>query len=149
MARESLGGGIAASHDSLFKPTPTMWNSFKDLYLDQLDSYKAGKPAKPRPGGEMCEKCSKFHLNTLKDIDKDQDIKLGQGLETCFLEFINAELVRREISLICKRADGYVADEPDHMHMPDFKLINKNGDAQFYFEFKAIFRPFITICRHR
>lgn len=143
-AQKRFPSGVAASHKDLFKPDRTMWCTFKKLYLDQIDSYKNGNPVKRRPGDDTCKQCENFHLDELKNINKNADIALGKELESCFLDFFNHELEAREIKLKCVQAD---ADDkqPDYMHMPDFKVIDANGQAQLYFEFKAIFRPYLKI----
>ena len=122
-----------------------MWNSYKELYLDQLTSFKNGNPAKRRPNDKVCEACYKFFLENLKKIKKAADVKLGKGLEACFLDFFNMELQIRKTNLKCVPADVYDAQQPDYMHMPDFKIIDANGVAHVYLEFKAIFRPYLLI----
>lgn len=148
LAAHALGkypNGVAASHKNLFKPNGVMWASYKELYLDQIDSFKNGNPAKRKPGDAVCQECQPFFLGNLKNIDKDSDIGLGKGLESCFLDFFNKELEARKSNLKCVPADMYDAQQPDYMHMPDFKVIDADGYAHFYLEFKAIFRPYIKI----
>ncbi|MBC7417548.1 MAG: hypothetical protein H7325_05285 [Pedobacter sp.] len=144
-ALQCLSGGVASAHNTLFKPTRETWLNFKRLHLDQIDTYKQGEQVARRPGDDTCKYCEKFHLSNLKTIDKNKDISLGKQLEDCFSDFFNQELKHREINLTCIRADGFDQQQPDYMHMPDFKIIDSKGDAVFYFEFKAIFRPYLKI----
>lgn len=132
---------VAASHNSLFLASKTMWRMFEGLYLDQIQSYQQGHPVKRRPDNHICKSCKSFHISQRKTIDKDSDVILGKKFETCFSEFINQKLYERNLNLSCVRAD-----ECD-MHMPDFKIVDNQKKTVLYFEFKFIFRPYITISK--
>jgi hypothetical protein len=128
---------VPASHKTLFIPTQETKKYFKELYLDQINGTSV---AKKRPGDETCGYCEKFHINNLKNIDKDADISIGKDLENCFKLFLEEMLNGKNIYISIQRADS------ENLHMPDFKVVRtSDGKILAYFEFKAIYRPFIKI----
>lgn len=127
---------VPAAHNSLFKSSDITRDYINQLYINQLGNEIAVK----RPADETCRYCEDFHLKHLKKIDKYADISLGKKLEDCFQEFIVKKLKPYGVDIECLRADS------EKKNMPDFKIVRK-GDQKIlmYFEFKAIFRPFLTI----
>lgn len=129
---------IPAAHRALFQIDTQTDEYYRTLYTEQI-GVKTGEQKK-RPGNETCKYCERFHLQSLKTIDKDKDIVLGKTLEETFKSFVQRELQKRNFGIICISADT------ENLHMPDMKILSVDtGNPVLYFEFKAIFRPFIKI----
>ena len=127
---------VPAAHNSLFQPSANTEEYINKLYIKQLGSEN---PAQ-RPGDQNCQYCENFHLETAKSIDKSADISLGKKLEDCFQEFIEERFNSIGVEIQCLRADS------ERKNMPDFKIVRKSDNKiLLYFEFKAIFRPYLTI----
>jgi hypothetical protein len=129
---------IPAKHDRLFCESPETEGFYKKLYLEQIEAFSLGVPAKKRPGDKICKYCTNFHLSNSKDIDKNSDIGVGKKLEDAFGEFFQA--------VLDKECDGATIERADveNLHNPDF-VIKFNGKAIIWIEFKVIFRPFLKI----
>jgi len=143
---KELGISAPASHPMLFNVTEETSKHYQALYLNQRGS--TGKLL-GRPGKELCKNCFSFHINELKEIDKKGDLNFGKKLEECFQQYVQEMLNHllkikgySDISVRCERADT------GNYHMPDFRLVRENdGKILAYFEFKSIFRPFLSISK--
>jgi len=137
-ALQKLDRPVPSSHMTLFKPNSESLNYYQSLYVDQLHKPQ-NTPVKKRPADKTCQYCEKFHLSSLKNIEKTADINLGNKLEKCFQSFINQYLKKFSPGRTCVRADL------ENLHMPDFKILDAQGSERYFFEFKVIFRPFLKI----
>ncbi len=133
-----LVASVPAKHPRLFCNLPENTTFYKELYLDQIEAFQLGLPAKKRPNNEVCRACTSFHLSNLKNIDKNSDIGVGKKLEDSFQAFFQ-ELLNEEIpGAKIERADS------ENLHNPDFS-VTLNGIQLMWIEFKVIFRPFLKI----
>lgn len=127
------------AHQSLFKPTGMNEKYIKNLYEETY--YEDKLPN--RPNDSNCKRCISFNLKEGVTYNKKNDIKFGNVIEDVFKEFLESKfnaLSNTELHIICARADT------EKKNMPDFKIIRKSdGKTLFYFEFKAIFRPYIFV----
>lgn len=68
---ESLPPGLVArvpaGHSRLLAWQRESRHYYQTMYLDEAQ----GAPALKRPGDAVCRECEKFHLSTLKQIDKN------------------------------------------------------------------------------
>ncbi|WP_152594771.1 hypothetical protein [Massilia sp. BSC265] len=137
---KDLINSVPAKHSRLFRKAPETEGFYKTLYLDQIEVFNLGFAAKRRPGGKICRTCANFHLSTSKNIDKDEDVKVGKKLEDSFEEFFQFVLDKECAGATIERADL------ENMHNPDF-LIKYNKKSIMWMELKVIFRPFINISK--
>jgi len=135
---KELIDSVPAKHDRLFCEVPETEDFYKNLYLDQIEVFDMGGAVKRRPGHEICNDCSQFHLSTLKIIDKDADVGVGKKLEEAFKDFFQTVLNRECPGATVERADL------ENMHNPDF-VIKFEGTSIIWIEFKVIFRPFLKV----
>lgn len=133
-----------AAHNTLFCITNNTSTYLNEYFYSQLEPYKEGNLPKPCLNDILCKYCKKFHIENLKNIDKGKDINFGHDLENCFQKFLEDKLnTREDIKIKCERADT------QNLHMPDFKIVRKRDNKVIaYFEFKVIFRPYITITKN-
>lgn len=126
-------------HESLFNPTPKNKYYVKTLYEDTY--FQDSLPN--RPEDATCKYCKDFNLGKTSTYDKDKDVVFGNSIEAAFQKFLESKfnsLANPELHINCERADS------EKLNMPDFKIVKKSsGEVLFYFEFKAIFRPYILV----
>lgn len=130
--------GIPAKHNRLLCDLPDSPKYYRELYLEQVESFNLGIPVMERPLDENCNYCSKFHLENLKEINKDPDISIGNDFEKNFQNFFQEILSSECPGATIKRADS------NDLHCPDF-LIELSGKPVIWIEFKVIFRPYLKI----
>ncbi|UUC52423.1 hypothetical protein NOX82_11085 [Pseudomonas citronellolis] len=133
---QGLVARVPAGHSRLLAWQRESRHYYQTMYLDEAQ----GVPALKRPGDAVCRECEKFHLSTLKQIDKNPDIDLGNELEAVFEAYFQQVLDTLVPGLVIERADQ------QELHMPDFQVRHvQSGEVLLLMEFKVIFRPFLRI----
>ena len=131
---------IPAAHNSVFNMLAHVDQLNTRLYTNQLRAYLKNEEIIKGKYLEICPNCEEFHTKNLKNINKKADINFGKQLEDCFKDFLESQLNSKGCDVEVKHADT------ENLHMPDLKIINrKDKKVLCYFEFKAIFRPYIKI----
>ncbi|MGP4070656.1 hypothetical protein [Halobacillus sp. B29] len=138
------GVKVPQAHKEIFMNTKHSEYFYQQLYIDQKgkDEFDLSQ----KPNNSMCRDCHEFFLGEGKLIDKSEDLKLGNELETVFQKFLESTLNGKlrssgsHIKIKCQRADT------TNKHMPDLKLTREGESEPFsYLEFKCIFRPYLKI----
>ncbi|MDU7481578.1 Uncharacterised protein [Enterobacter ludwigii] len=120
------------SHETFLK-----CNDNTDLYYC---GYYSVKEPTPPYNDETCKSCKNHFLAKRPNIDHDDDIVRGIGIEVSFMNYLNFIFKIKKTQLECKKADV------EYKNMPDLKIEDKyNGEVLFYIEMKSIFKPFVKI----
>jgi hypothetical protein len=135
-----LRAAVGTPYPSQFNVNINSADYYKILFIDLIDTYKQGMALPVPPNDQNCTACKNHFLGSPPIIDHEGDLKIGGVLEAYFCDFLNEYFKVKKLQLQCIRADT------DKLNMPDFKIINlKSSKIIFYFEFKCIFKPFITV----
>ncbi|WP_318475057.1 hypothetical protein [Photobacterium leiognathi] len=127
-------------HQSQFVLSKRAALNYQTFYINELDNYAKSKKVTKRRIEPMCSDCKDFFINNQPQIDHENDLNIGAQFEDKFSKFLNSLFEEKMLPLQCVRAD-----DPT-LNMPDFKIVNTDTkEAVFYFEFKCIFKPFISI----
>lgn len=117
------------------------FKSYQGLYSQGCTNLSMGDSL-PENQTKYCKACKSHFYKKRPKIETPVDIEIGLKLEQVFKDSLNDYFKKYKLNLVCDKADK------KQLNMPDFKVYDsETGKAIIYFEFKCIFKPFLSITK--
>lgn len=129
-------------HETQFQFDLADFESYQSLYSQGCINLSMGNSI-PKNKTRYCYNCRKHFYIKRPKIETSVDIEIGLQLEQVFKNTLNDYFAKYEPKLVCEKADV------ERLNMPDFKICDREtGKVIIYFEFKCIFKPFLSIAKN-